>query len=191
LLDRFSPAWKESLEQNDAQYLDAMLESALATADRGECAFTSEELDAFARVAKADAAAVASQRTERRQAFDAAPGWHIVIESGQPLWPNNFDPLNMEVVDGGLLHTRWVRVANQAGSVEALDGEGADITVFTEGPGPHPLFNGVTRVSVSTATKPVVTSDGEHVTIAAPGITIDVKTATVEESGNIVQVRLR
>src|SRR5690606_15282135 len=131
LLERFRPGWQAALEQDDAQHLDALLgEAAAARASgAGRCGFEAGEAARIERAAREDAAAFIAMRTERRSAFDARAGWRVVVEAadGRPLWPQGFDPLNVERVDGGLLHTRFLRLGNDAGELLAIDEEGADV----------------------------------------------------------------
>lgn len=194
LLDRFRPDWMESLEHDDRQFLDEMLAAAIADANPAPaCAFTPDELARIETRAKADAGAVATKRQTLRREFDAYPGWRIIIEAGakDPLWLSGFDPLNVELVEGGVLHTRFASLKNDDGSVEALDGDGADVTVFTEGPGPHPLFNGVTRAVIHVSAQPDVNIRGERrVDVKAPGVLIRTTHATIREREREVRIRL-
>ncbi len=191
LLDRVLPEWRESLEADDQQVLDEILEAALGETGTDACAFTADETAGVEQTARDDAAAVATRRVERRAAFDAAPGWRVVVEAaeGAPLWAN-FDPLNIEVVEGGLLHTRFLRLNNDSGQLDVIDGAGADLESFTEAAGEHPLFNGIRRVVVVGLQKPDVDSEDGRVTVGAAGLTADFENAAVDESEREVVVRL-
>ena len=192
LLDAFRPDWQQSLEQNDGQFLDEMLSAALPQGGVA-CEFSTADREQFDTRARADAQAVVSTRQNQRKDFDAYSGFQVVIDviDKNPLFPEGFDPLNVELVDRGLLHTRYVKLANQHGSMEALDGTNADIRVLTEGPGPHPLFNGVTRAVIHVSAKPEVNIWGEHrVALYAPGFKIRVEKATIKEDGNVVRIQL-
>lgn len=202
LLDRLSPGWQAALEADDGQVLDGMLARALgADAVEGEaaCALSDGERAALEATAKADAAAVGAARVERRKAFDARPGWRVVVEAadGSPLWPQGFDPLNVERVEGGVLHTRMLRLGNDAGELQMLDGEEtklagvrADVEALSEGVGPHPIFNGVRRLVIAGLGKPETAVTQAGVTVRAPGLTADFKGASLEVSGTEVLVRL-
>jgi hypothetical protein len=192
LLDRIDPLWRESLEKNDRQYLDVMLHGRVGIPDC-TTAFSAEETRAFSERAQKDASSVAQGRREKRKQFDAEAGYRIIIETDakHPLWPQQFDPSNLERVDGGLVHTRWLVLGNDWGKMEALDGDRADLTVLTEGPGPHPLFNGVTRAIVVTRDKPSVNIWGEHrVEVKAAGFSIKVEHADIDQKEQIVHIRL-
>ncbi len=177
----------------DARTLDARVREA-RPGDTGRCGFDSGEAAEIERVARDDVAALVARRAERRKAFDARDGWRVVVEpaSGQPLWQRDFDPINLEHVDGGLLHTRFLRLANDSGELEAIDGAGADVEMLTEPAGPHPLFAGIARVTVAGLTqRPEVSDDGGRTVIRAPGFTASLRDADVEERGRVLVVRLR
>lgn len=194
LLDRMRPGWQAALEADDKQYLDRMLESALGPNGQGpaQCALAADEVERVEKTAKEGVAAVIAARGERRNAFDARPGWRVAVEAapGKPLWPQGFDPLNVERVEGGILHTRFVRLGNDAGDLEAIDEAGADLEAITEGVGPHPLFNGVRRITIAGLAKPVTTTEGGKVTVRAPGLTAQFKNAGLQVKGTEVLVRL-
>ena len=59
----------------------------------------------------------------------------------EPLWPQSFDPLNVERVQGGFLHKRFLRLGNDSGHLEVMDAGETDIEALTIGVGSHPLFN--------------------------------------------------
>ena len=184
LLDRIRPRWQYSLEAHDRQKLEEVLAGSLVGAvesPNGGCALPPAQVAAIKRTAKRDAANVATQRASRRKAFDARTGWRVTITAaeGQPLWPQGFDPLNVERVNGGLLHTRFLTVGNDSCKATAIDEGGVDIEVFTEGFGPHPLFNGVRRVVITGLEKPVVTATDYRVTIATSGLQLDCPRASV------------
>jgi hypothetical protein len=189
LLDRLRPGWQAKLEANDRQ----LLEDLLGEGEKdGQCSFTPAEIERFEQAAREDTAAIRAGRTERRKAFDARPGWLLVVRAaeGQPLWPKGFDPLNVELVDGGLLHTRFLRLGNDAGQVEAIDSEGTDLEALTEGIGPHPLFNGARRVGIAGLPKPEIKTEGGKVEILAPGLTARFANARVEVRGMEATVEL-
>ncbi len=194
LLDRFSPGWPSSFEENDTQDLDTALEAALPPDTTGAppCGFTDAEVARTQQTASADVARLAEIRAGRKAAFETRPGWRVVVKAGdgQPLWPKGFDPLNVERVEGGILHARFLRLGNEAGQLEAIDGPGADIEALTVGYGPHPLFNGIREVVITGLPEPRVEPDGSRVTISAPGLTGGFDDATFTRSGEEVVIRL-
>lgn len=196
LLDRFRPGWQAALEEDDTQYLDGLLRAALDArpGDAAHCGFGADEAAEIELRAREDVAGSLARRTERRRAFDDHPGWRVVIEaaSGQPLWPRGFDPINLERVDDGLLHARFLRLGNDAGELSMVDDADADLEALTEAAGEHPLFNGVARVTIAGfAEQPEVGDDGGRTVLRAPGFTASFQDAAVEVRGRVVVVRLR
>ena len=195
LLDRFDPEWPASFDADDRQNLDQALQAALG-ADRGDssdrCTFSDAEIADAGRVAHDDAAAVLAGQVERRAAFEARPGWRVVVKAaaGEPLWPQGVDPLNVERVQGGVFHMRFLRLGNDSGELEAIDTQEADIEALTEGIGPHPLFNGIQRVVIAGLAKPEVRMDGEHVTVRVSGLTASFERASVHQSPKELVVKL-
>ena len=195
LLDRFHPEWPASFEADDGQSLDQALQAALG-ADRRDssdrCTFSDAEIAEAGSVARDDAAAVLVGQVERRAAFQARPGWRVVVMAadGEPLWPQGFDPLNVERVQGDILHMRFLRLGNDSGQLEAMDTQETDIEALTEGVGPHPLYNGVQRVVIAGLTKPEVTMKGEHVTVRVSGFSASFERASVHQSPKKLEVKL-
>jgi len=195
LLDRLAPGWRASLEANDRQSLDGLLDAALngpGAPASAPCAFTAVEVGAAKRNARIDAAAVTPGWGTRQRAFDTKEGWRVVIQSapGHPLWPQGFDPLSIDRVEGGLIHTRFLKLGNDAGQMAALDEADADVESRTVGIGPHPIFNGISWVEVVLPARPVVERTAGAATIRGPGFTAEFKNATVDDSGRDVLVQL-
>lgn len=195
LLDRLQPAWKASLESDDTQNLDSLLASAAHRAEfaSGQCSFSSAEIARIEARAAQDVDALVQTRRDRRKAFDGRPGWRLIVEcpDGQPLWPQGFDPLNVERVDGGILHTRFLKLGNEFGSVQVIDEAGVDLESLTEGAGPHPLFNGVRKVTVAGLPQPDVVRGEGRVAIRTPGVTLTFEGADAEIVDAEIHVRLR
>jgi hypothetical protein len=195
LLDRLGPGWQRALEANDKQSLDGLLDSAVNGAmapTPAPCAFTPVEVAGQKRAARLEAAAVVTGWSARQRAFDTLPGWRVVVQSaaGHPLWPQGFDPLNVDRVEGGLVHTRFLRLGNDAGQMTAIDEAGASIEAHTEGIGPHPLFNGIAWVEVAGLAKPSIENVQGHLVLRGPGLTVDFTNATLRESGQQLLIQL-
>jgi hypothetical protein len=194
LLDRFSPRWQNTLERDDTTSLDGMLMRALRSQSGAQqCGFSASELANFEQTARSDSAAMVLGWTERQRAFDTRAGWRVIVQAadGQPLWPQNFDPLNLERIAGGTLHTRWLSLGNDAGQVRVIDEAGVDLESVTEGIGPHPLFNGVRRLVIAGLPRPTVQTANARVAVSATGLTLDFANATVHERGNEIVVQLQ
>lgn len=190
VLDRLKPGWQALLDSNDTMFVDQVLEAAAPHTPK--CGLLADDVAAIQTTAAQEAAGVVAARRTRRQVFDTRPGWKVVIRAaqGQPLWPQGFDPLNVERVDGGFLHTRFLRLGNDAGELRLIDEAGADVEGLTEGVGPHPLFNGVLTLTVAGLAEPHATTAGTEVSVRAPGFTTRFTSATVATRGTTVYINV-
>jgi hypothetical protein len=189
LLDRFAPGWQDDFGSDDGILLDTSLAAALApTASSLACAISPSERDAALEVAREDVRDVVRGRTERRAAFESSPGWTLVVEAGtsSPLWPQGFDPLNLTRVDGGVLHTRFLKLGNESGALEVM---GA--IVLTEEVGPHPILNGILRATLAgLPDEPTVETDGGLVTVRTSTFNAQFEGASVERTDARIVIRL-
>ncbi len=189
LLDRFRPEWRTGFAADDRRHLDSDLAEALARVPgAADCAFAAADSAVAADTAGRDVEELRAARMSMRQRFIAAPGWRLVVEadSASPLWPQGFDPMNVRRLDTGLLHTRFLRLGNDAGTFEVMGD-----TVLTEGVGPHPLFNGVKRATfVGLDTEPPVRVDVDTVKVRLPALSARFKGARVETTDQQTTIRL-
>ncbi|HSJ65478.1 MAG TPA: hypothetical protein VK922_16415 [Gemmatimonadaceae bacterium] len=192
LLDRLDPGWAGRLARNGGPSPDEVLAQAVGRASTTACAWPGDERDRIATQAQADVAALRASRTERRRAFDGQGGWRIVIRAaaGLPLFPQGFDPLNVQPIDGGLLHTRFLELGNGDDRVRVIDEGGADLTTLTVGAGAHPLFNGVREAIVAGLERPRVERDGTRLVLDATGFAATFADAELEESGQTIVITL-
>ena len=182
LLDRLDPAWKSALEANDDSSLDALLSRAVAGMRPADFS-AAEESGARARAA-ADVRTIAARHATRRREFLETPGWTLVLETADPVFPQGFDPWNLERVSPSeVLHTRWLKLGNGAGSVEILDRK-----CLTEGSGKHPLFEGVRRATVTGLAEPRVEEIPGGLKISGDGLTLEFRGARAVRSGQTVTV---
>jgi hypothetical protein len=189
LLDRFQSDWKTNLVGTS---LDEALRRYLTTHPWNltwRCDYGAKTVhDRQLILAKREIAALIAARAQRKQAFLSAPGWRIEIIAGkEPLWPQGFDPWNVQNLgNNDILHTRWAKLGNATGAIEALDHPS-----LTEGVGPHPLFNGAKRYIITGLIAPpsINEKDGK-VTIDAPGAKGTFTGASVTTTGQTVVVRL-
>ncbi|MBK8229001.1 MAG: hypothetical protein IPK72_00165 [Candidatus Eisenbacteria bacterium] len=191
LLDRLRPDWVTELEVNDRGDLDLMLHEAIAYIGSDSiCKLSRAESDRLFEEAKRDVEAVSTQRAAAALAFDTLPGWRVTVElpTDAPLWPQGFDPLNVQLVDGGVLHARMLTLANDQARLEMLDTSAADLVALTVAAGAHPLWNGISRVTVAGLGQPEVTPDGDGLRVTAPGLELRVARATSQTVGQQIQI---
>lgn len=165
LLDDLGPGWKETLGTDGEPALDKILAEAVnPAAARGApvpgdhavvvpatCGFNESARSAADERARRAVAMVAAERTQRREAFEALPGWRVIVETedGAPLGLRGFDPMNILVLPDGLHHTRLLHLGNEAGEIRMVREGGVAVEAITEGAGSHPLFQGIRRVVVA------------------------------------------
>ncbi|MFG0257741.1 MAG: hypothetical protein ACF8GE_07570 [Phycisphaerales bacterium JB043] len=193
LLDRFSPGWPASFVQEDSPTLDETLQDVLGHADAENCVFfTDGELTEIRRTAEQAIEQVAMDRASDRASFDETPGWRVRVEAadGRPLWLQGFDPLNVRQVSGGILHARFLRLGNEAGDIDIMDSEHADLAALTIGAGAHPLFNGVRRVEIVGLSEPEIETANGSVTLSAQGLTLEFRSAEMDRDADSVVIRL-
>lgn len=192
LLDRFSPGWSAAVERDGGPAPDEVLGAALGGAGSAGCVLPDADRRRIIQRAGDDAAAVVAARTERKRQFEERAGWRVIVRSGpgRLLFPQGFDPLNLQRIDGGLLHTRFIELGNGADRMRVIDEGGMDLTTFTVGAGPHPLFNGVREAVVAGLNRPRVGRDGGRVTLEATGLVAAFANASVEEVGETIVITL-
>lgn len=189
LLDRFAPAWRDRFEADDAQTLDGALAKAVpASGAAAACGFSADERGVAVLKASQDIAALVAGRAKLLGEFQARAGWTIVVDAtaAKPLWPQGFDPLNVERIDGHrILHTRFSKFGNDAGAIETIGAMS-----LSEGIGTHPLFQGVQRVVVSGVGKPTIVEADGITTLTVDGVVARFKGARLEMREREVHLRL-
>lgn len=196
ILDRIQPGWAEGFHAGNWSHLDGALEAALQTVDQQEavdCGLSAAETNEWQRIARKDVSRLVEDRVAQREAFDAKPGWRVAVHAatGRPLWPQGFDPLNVERIEGGILHKRFLKLGHDAGHLEMLNTPETGIQAVTEGVGPHPLFNGMHRVTIAGLGEPRIASDSGTVSLQVAGFTAQFENASVERSDHRIVLRLR
>lgn len=190
LLDRLSEGWIARMDRDPAVALDALLASAIDSAELAPCEFTATERDAALSRAGRDVLRLVEDRQAAKAEFRGRPGWSLAVVAPDtaPLWPNGFDPLNLRRVDvNDVLHERWVKLGNARGAVEVLDRPS-----LSTGAGAHPLFNGIRKLLVTgLPERPLVTGAEGEVTVVAAGVSARFRGATIVPAGDrVVVVRL-
>lgn len=192
LLDRFQPNWAVAFEASESGSLDEALGDAIEVRGAADCAFEPDELGEMARAAGRDIEALLESRGERRKQFEELTGWRVIVEAagGQPLWPQGFDPLNVERLDEGVLHTRFLKLGNDSGELQVIDTAGADLEALTEGAGAHPLFEGIKRVVIAGLNKLHVETVAGALTVRTDGFSADFSGVEVRRGEKELVLRL-
>jgi hypothetical protein len=191
LLSRFAPTWTTRVEAERGVSLDHLLAEALPPAPprAARCNLPASFETAARRRAEREVAALVARRDSLRREFESQPGWKLVVEAdtSAPLWPQGFDPLNVQRVGAAsVLHTRHLKLGNDAGAIEILDRH-----ALTEGAGAHPLFNGVRRMTLGGLdAEPSVQEAGGKVTLSAGGVKAEFRGARIERAGRTFTLRL-
>ena len=202
LLERFAPAWTTRLEAGENLSLDELLAAALSqdslqtTANAARpvasspCALPQSFAESARGRAKVEVAGLIERRAALRREFDAQTGWKIIItaDAGAPLWPQGFDPLNvLRLGQREVLHTRFLKLGNDAGAIEILDRRS-----LTEGAGAaHPLFNGVRQLTLAgIPDEPITQESLGKTTITAAHIKGEFRGARLERDGQTLRVIL-
>lgn len=113
----------------------------------------------------------------------------VIASDTAPLRVSGTDPSNLRIVEGGVLHTRFVHIRHESGQVEMLTDRIDDVKALTVAKGPHPL-DGVLRLTIAGLNALEVVSDGGTVNISGSGLTAQFTNATVDENGAQVTVYL-
>jgi hypothetical protein len=188
LLDRFDAGWESKLESGEAGTLDAILWNALARESVRPCGYPAAETALALDRATRSVELARLTRQSVRDDFFRREGWAlVVVAEAEPLAPQGFDPLNVERLGAGeVLHSRWLKLGNGAGSVEVLNAR-----AVTESAGKHPLFEGIRRVTVTgIRAEPKVRETPSGVAIEAAGVAGEFAGARAERKGRTITVRL-
>lgn len=176
LLDRFDPAWKESLNQREARFLDELLDRALPQGLE-PAVLPGEKNVLAAQQAEQAVDRVMRKRRELREGFFDRQGWRLAVTAAgaDPLRPQGFDPMNVQALTPGeVLHGRWLKLGNGAGSIEVFG------PALTAAAGVHPLFTGVARLVVTGLQEaPEAVETSHSVTVTAKGVQATFRNARV------------
>ena len=189
LLDLLDRDWKGRLEQGELESLDAAVQRATADLDVRRCGPSPDEVARARTVARSDSANLVRRNETARREFEDAPGWRIVVEAsaGSPLFPGGFDPLNVRTLDRThVLHARWLQLSNDSVTIEILDRPSLTAAV-----GPHPLFNGVRRLTVTGLRSEPTVAEGEgELRISAEGVDMTARGAVLVREERVLRVEL-
>ncbi len=189
LLDRFATGWESDLERGGDKTLDGLLAQALSARAAGRlCRFTGRESARALGGAKKSVELSRLTREAIRSDFFGRAGWILIVVAGaEPLVPLGFDPLNVERLGPGeVLHSRWVKLGNSAGTLEVLDAR-----AVSESAGKHPLFEGIRRVTVTGLERePDVQESASGIAFSAAGVQGEFRRARLERKGRTITVHV-
>jgi hypothetical protein len=199
-LDRLDPSWKERLEAEPDITLEELLGEALEHQGTAPAELPGPE-SASIRTAAAEAVAeLKARRTRLREDFlSHSPRVVVTVAEGaEPLRLGKFDPVALEILDGGeALHPHRLTLEAPGGQVEVENphfqrGSFEGVVALTAPAGGHPLLDGIRRVTVSGFTdRPRVRREDGAVTIEAEGLRLSFQGAVVRTHRDEVRVRLR
>lgn len=188
LLDGLAPGWQRQLEEGESRSLDGLLANTLRVMEARPIEFSGSERAATAERARSDVEALECERREVRDGFLAQPGWRLEVEAGaEPLWTEGFDPSRVRRLSPReVLHERWLRLGNSTGALEVLD-----LEALTEASGPHPLFSGVRRITLTGLSGgPHIREVGDAIAVEAEGFTCEFQHAHQEYDTRCIVLRL-
>lgn len=188
LLDRLDRSWRQELELADSgAVLDAVLARGVG-AGAPACTFSARETAEATRTARRDVAAFVARLAAERRRFEHATGAGIVVDASRAtLFVNGFDPLNVSRLSAAdVLHRRYLALKNGGGELEVINHQALTVSA-----GSHPLFAGAKRVTITGLLRaPDVKDVGGAVDVAADGIRLHFKGATVTRAGRRVTITL-
>lgn len=189
LLDILDPDWKRRLEDGEIGSLDDALRAATAGIDVRRCGHSPDEVRRSRTVARSDSVRLQRRNQEARTEFEEALGWRVEVEASDasPMFPGGFDPLNVRTLDRThVLHDRWLQLSNDSVTIEIRDRPSLTAAV-----GPHPLFNGVRRLTVTgIPTEPTVVEGQDMLTISAEGVEIRARGAVLVRDARVLRLEL-
>ena len=200
MLNRFDPSWKNRLEAEPGLAMDALLAEALQHKDTAPAELPALESASIRARAEQAVAELKTRRARLREDFLSRRPRVVVTASGsdEPLHFLSFDPLALEILDGGeALHSHRLILEATAGKIEVENpnferGSFQGVVSLTAPAGAHPFLDGVIQVTVSGfAGRPEVGRKDGVVSIEAEGFTLSFQGAVVRTAGEEIQVQLQ
>ncbi len=194
LLDTFAPDWQADFEKNDSQSLDLYLTDALRDTRGSDPSveFTQSEIANLEVAAERDTKAMLKQRAYKREAFDSRSSRRLTIIASvnRPLQVTGIDPSNATVVHGGVLHTRFIKLADDSGRIEILSSLEDGVEALTVAAGSHPILSGVRTLQVVGHDKLETNANDGTVEVAGRGLSARFDNAILEKHGSRITIRL-
>lgn len=195
LLDTFAPDWKSNLEKDDSQSLDLYLARALddAAESNRTVEFSESEIADFESAVEVDITTLLERRVRKRETFESGSENRLTVMASakRPLRVTGLDPSNATIVDGGVLHTRYIALIGDSGRFEMMSSLGNGVSALTEAEGSHPASSGIRRLQVVGYDKLDTRTDKTTVEISGNGLSARFDSATLEEHGSRITVHLK
>jgi len=165
LLETFTNDWQKRLESSGDLYLDGLLAEALPATSISK-RLSEEQVNDLTTRAYEDVEKLRLERKQLRTHLDTAPGWRVTViaPTEAPLKLQGFDPMNVNLVEGGVLHKRYLKLGSSKGELEVFGTQ-----CLTQPFGEHLLQSGVKCVTVYLEAEPSVTENDRAVQIKADG----------------------
>ncbi|MFB0517159.1 MAG: hypothetical protein ACETWG_11235 [Candidatus Neomarinimicrobiota bacterium] len=188
LLDRFLPRWHTYLDSVKSTSLDQLLSQSIILQAYEPHRFPAPVKSHIQKRAKQDVRNLQAQIQRKRKRYFSRSGWLVTLSlPDRPLNVMGFDPMNIEKLGSGeLLHTRWLKLGSQNGSLEVLDN-----TVLTKTGCDHPLLPGIQElIMAGLPTPPQVEIRADTVRIQGHGLTLHFHGLHVSRSDQTKTIRL-
>lgn len=200
LLDRLQPAWKARIEAQPDLTFTQLLQSALTGRKMVPAKLSADEIAAIEARAEEGIRGLREQRASRYEEFRSRPH-RVTIEIGPDVEPfrlANFDPINLEILDGGeALHLHGIVLERPGGRVQIdnprfVRRSFTGVLALTSPAGAHPFTGGVVRVEVAGMEQaPTVHAEDGVVTIEGEGVSASIDGAEIvsREGGTMIRIR--
>ena len=167
LLETFTTDWQKRLEILSDLYLDTLLAEVLPASSASK-RLSEERVRDITTRAYEDVEKLRLEREQVRTHFDTAPCWKVTViaPTEAPLKLQGFDPMNVSLVEGGILHKRYLKLGSSKGELEVFGTQ-----CLTQSFGEHPLHSGVKCVTIHLEAAPSITKNDRAVQIRADGFT--------------------
>lgn len=176
LLDRYCQGWSQEWIETKSN-LDECLAAALDTDTGTAVDFSPEEVTDALRQAEEDIVSMHRRRDEMKRNVYNRAGWQLSLQFTEPMRTWGMDPSNAHrVSETEVLHTRYLRLGNGAGSIEMIGG-----SALTESAGDHPLMDGIKAVIYFLEREPVLAVKDGFVEAEFSGLKAKLAESSVKE----------
>ncbi len=201
LLDRLSPGWQARSDREPALTIVELMDEALRGRHAAAAAFSKADTEGFQARAAASIADLGVRRQRLRAELLERQGGRLVIEvmpGAEPFRVQRFDPINLMVLEAGAIaHANYLTLSVPQGTVELTNpgfvrGTFGGTASVTEAAGPHPLSDGIRRLTIAGIQgAPKVGGDEGTVSVEAPGVRLTLRGAEAHVDGALIRIIVR